>query len=248
MLIALIVGALSLYWATLNYIDYQWLSEHFGSDTSTRWSPDVIQGYLTTSVLFFAIGGLGVVTFVLGFLKVRKALDDDNQDAIKRWTLMTAVLAVLPGAGLAGLLELFIWRAHSSEKFTIFGLLGKAPEAPLPPPSPIAIAQAHAAEDEVRRKQEYASLFGASAPAPPAPVYQQPDYGGAYAAPQEAYAPPAAAGGEVAPAAAAAVPEATQYTDQPSGAPICTCGRPMEWIAEYGRYYCYTDDRYEGEA
>jgi hypothetical protein len=247
MLLAVGIGVAAFVWGLLNYLDWVWLSEHFPPGSSTRWTQDKINGYLVTAVLMFAVGGLGIVAFLLGFLKVRKALDEDNQDAIKRWTLLTGIIGALPSAALGALLEFFIWRAHVSEKFTIFGLLGRAPEPPPEPPSAMAVAQQQAAQDEARRKDEYMALFGAQqktykapsanmAPsAAPEPSYEAP--AASEAAPQEAYEAPQAP-----------EPATTTYHDQPSGAPICTCGRPMEWIAEYGRYYCYTDDRYEGEA
>lgn len=260
------IGASSIIYGVLTFLDWQWLSDHFGQGGSSHWTQDVISGFFVRAILFFVVGGLGVVTFLLGFLKVRKALDDDNQDAIKLWSLLTGAIGAVPGVGLGGLLEIFIWRAHVSDKFTIFGLLGKAPEAPPEPPSAMVVAHQQAEEDEARRKQEYAALFGgASAPAPsPAPAAQgsmasayASDSGFSYGAPQEAMPPPAqpdaavaqpeAAPAEPAPAEPAAA-EPTQYHEQPGGAPICTCGRPMEWIAEYSRWYCYTDDRYEGEA
>ncbi|HEX9710064.1 MAG TPA: hypothetical protein VGB42_08890 [Candidatus Thermoplasmatota archaeon] len=264
MFLALGVGVFVIFYGFLTYLDWQWLDEHFGAGGSTRWTQDVVGGFLTRAILLFAVGGLGVATFVFGFLKVRKALDDDNQAAIKRWSFLTGVVAVLPGVGLSGLLELFIWRAHASERFTIFGLLGRAPEPPPEAPSPMTVATQQAEADEARRKQEYAALFGAPRPAAanphstasaygsdsgygqPQPAAQPQEYAPPYGPPQEPYAPAEA----VPPDAPAAAPEAppAAYHDQPSGAPICTCGRPMEWIQEYGRYYCYTDDRYEGEA
>jgi hypothetical protein len=272
-IMAVVVGALALVYGVLRYFDWQWLDEHFGAGGSTRWTQDVIANYLTTSILLVVVGGLGIATFALGFLKVRKALDDDNQDAIKRWTFLTGLLAVLPGLAVGGLLELFIWRAHASERFTIFGLLGKAPEPPREAPSAMAVAAAQSEEDEARRKDEYMALFDDQKPAAAPPSGGAPgagyaaDSGSGYGQ-QQAVAPPmegsgqlpagavAPAAGEAAPtaaagpAAAAATAEApsTQMHDQPSGAPICTCGRPMEWIADYSRYYCYSDDRYDGES
>ncbi len=261
--LALAVGVFCIYWGFLTFLDWQWLNKHFSSGGSSHWTSDVIAGFLTGAIFFFAVGGLGIITFLFGFMKVRKALDDDNQDAIKRWSILTGIVGALPGVALSGLLEMFIWRAHASEKFTIFGLLGRAPEPEPEPPSAMVIANQQAAEDEARRKDEYAALFGGApqrtAPKPSpnygysAPAYDQGQPAAApaaaespYTAPQEAFAPPQAPAPEPA-AAEAAAGEPQQMHEQPSGAPICTCGRPMEWIAEYGRYYCYTDDRYEGE-
>jgi hypothetical protein len=52
------------------------------------------------------------------------------------------------------------------------------------------------------------------------------------------YAPP--------PAAAAAVPPPPPAAPAPAPAvPFCSkCGRPTTYIAQYGRYYCYTDNLY----
>jgi hypothetical protein len=63
-----------------------------------------------------------------------------------------------------------------------------------------------------------------------------------YAAPPPApgmAAPPAAAPAPMAPAPPMAAPAAAP------AAPICpVCGQPTTYIAQYGRYYCYTDARY----
>jgi predicted lipid-binding transport protein (Tim44 family) len=59
-----------------------------------------------------------------------------------------------------------------------------------------------------------------------------------YAAPP-AMAPPVAAPAPMAPAPPPAAPAAAP------AAPICpVCGQPTTYIAQYGRYYCYTDARY----
>jgi hypothetical protein len=66
-----------------------------------------------------------------------------------------------------------------------------------------------------------------------------PQYGmgtAGYAAPAAGYSAPAAA----APVAAAPPPMAA-----PAAAPICSkCGRPTTYVAQYQRYYCYTDQLY----
>lgn len=259
--LAIGIGVVAIVYGFLFFSDWQWLTDHFGPKDSARWTPERIGLKLTYSILFFITGILGFVTFFLAFFKVKKALDEDNQDAIKRWSFLAGITGVLPGAVLGGLLELMIWRAHTAESFTIFRLLGKAPA---PQAAAMAAPAVSASETEAaRRKSEYDVLFG-SAPAQPAAA----DYGayGAYGAqaaaapgydeytqvpaPAEAAPYPAEYAGAEAQAAApaAAVGETTSgYTAQPSGAPICTCGRPMEWIPEYNRYYCYTDDKYEGE-
>lgn len=62
---------------------------------------------------------------------------------------------------------------------------------------------------------------------PQQPVYSTP-------APQPAYSAP--------PAQAAAPPAAGAPTAAPVICP--TCGKPATWIAQYSRYYCYTDQKY----
>ncbi len=248
------LGAGALYWGIQRYQDWQWLNEHFsGASTSTRWSSNTISNYLTTSLFALVTGALGIITFLIGFLFVRKALDEDKIDDVKRWSLIAGVTGILPGAVFAGLLELFIWRAHAAENFTVFGLLGQAPEPVAATTEPVYNPAATKAADEAKRKSEYMALFGAQQATPSyAPDYgyqPAPDYTQApapAAAVDYGYAPAAAQGAAVAAAPAADV--GTQYAAQPSGAPICTCGRPMEFVPEYNRYYCYTDDKYEGEA
>jgi hypothetical protein len=252
------VGIVALVWGVLAYLDWQWMHEHLEGKGSTHWTSGLIAAKLTNAVLAMAIGALGFVSGVLAMVKVRKALDDDNQDAIKRWSFLTGVLGFIPGAVAGGLLEIFIWRAHAQETFTVFGLLGPSPSA-APDPSAATAAPAFQMDaDAARRKAEYESLFS-SAPAAPAPDFGYSQEGG-YAQPASAYdygQPTAGADvgyGQNAEAQAAAPAEVgytaeagAQYYEQPTGAPICSCGRPMEWVAEYQRYYCYTDDKYEGE-
>lgn len=253
------LGVTALVIGVFRFLDYQWLEAHFGGGTSTRWTRSVIDYYYTTSILLMVVGALGFVALALGFFKVRKALDEDQVDDIKRWSFLTGLLAALPGAVVGGLLELLIWRAHASESFTIFGLLGSAPQqVEQAPVSPVAVAEAHASEMEARRKAEYQSLFG-GASSSSGPGYTQDGLAAAYAA-DSGYGygqetggydqTPAAAegyGGQVEAQAPAAAEGDTQYVEQSTGAPICSCGRPMEFVAEYQRYYCYTDDKYEGE-
>ncbi len=246
------IGAVSLIYAILVYQDWQWLSSHFGNvPDQTRWTPAKISAKLTTSILLMVVGGLGFATGAIGFLFIRKALDDDKVDVVKKWSFIAGITGILPGLAVGGLLELFIWRAHATESFTMFGLLGAAP-APPPPPQVVPSGPlVDAAALEAQRKAEYTSLF---APAPaPAPSYAPQPSAGYYAQPstqQMDYAY-AQAEPQAAPEPAAAGPAAgdigTQY-QQPQGAPICSCGRTMEWVSEYNRYYCYTDDKYEGES
>lgn len=252
------LGILSLAIGVLRYADYLWLQENFGQGGSTRWTRSIIDYYYTTAILLMVVGFLGFAALILGLFKVRKALDEDKVDEIKRWAFLTGLLAALPGAVVGGLLELLIWRAHASESFTIFGLLGSAPQqAEVAPPSPVAIAEAEAAQNEARRKSEYMSLFGGSSSQSSQAGYQQDNLAAAYAADSGyAYgqegagydqAPAEGYGGQVEAQAPAAAEGDSQYVEQATGAPICSCGRPMEFVAEYQRYYCFTDDKYEGE-
>jgi hypothetical protein len=94
------------------------------------------------------------------------------------------------------------------------------------------------ARKSIAEQQRAIAAGGMYAAAPsPAPAYGSPPA----AAP--AYGSPPAASpayGYAAPAAAAPAPAAA-----PAGPPICPkCGRPTTYIAEYQRYYCYTDQQY----
>jgi hypothetical protein len=64
-----------------------------------------------------------------------------------------------------------------------------------------------------------------------------------YAAPPPGYgAPPPAA---PAPPYAAPAPPPPAPAAAPPAAPTCpTCGQPATYVAQYGRYYCYTDKQY----
>lgn len=246
------IGAVSLIYAILFYQDWQWLSSHFGDvQDNVRWNSGNIAAKLTTAVLLMVVGVLGFVTGAIGFMFIRKALDDDKVDVVKKWSLIAGITGILPGLVVGGLLELFIWRAHATESFTMFGLLGAAP-APPPPPQMVPTGPVYdAAAVEAQRKAEVNALF---APAPaPAPSYAPQPSAGYYAQPSTQQMDYAYAQAEPMPAPQPAAAEApagdigTQY-QQPQGAPICSCGRTMEWVPEYNRYYCYTDDKYEGES
>ena len=239
------VGAAALLYGILAYQDWVWLNQHFGSVTDpVRWTPDRIAAKLNVAIVLMGVGGLGFVSGLIALLFIRKSLDEDKVEAVKKWSFIAGIMGLLPGLVFGGLLQLFIWRAHAAESFTMFGLLGSAPAPPPPPPPPGATAAAAQAAEDQKRKTEYLSLFAAPAPQPaytaPAPSYysapttQQTDYAYASAESAPAEAPAPAAG-------------ATNYAAQPSGAPICSCGRAMEWVTEYNRYYCYADDKYEGE-
>jgi hypothetical protein len=96
---------------------------------------------------------------------------------------------------------------------------------------------------------------------PGQPGYGQPPaYGAppAYAQPPVYSPPPAAAPAAAAPATAAA-PAATPYQYQPAAVapapptppaaapgttPCPRCGRPLTWIPQYSRWYCYSDQQY----
>jgi hypothetical protein len=218
----------------------------------------VIAQRLTSSLISMTLGVLGFAAGALALIKVRSAMDSDNQEAIKRWSFLTGILGFIPGLVAGGLLELFIWRAHAQETFTVFGLLGPAPQA-VPEGAPSAAPAYSPAMEEMKRKSEYEALFapaqaaapadygyaaGSGAYAESAPAY---DYGQQAPAGDYGYAQGAEAQTAMAAAEAAPADAGTQYYQQPTGAPICSCGRPMEWVAEYQRYYCYTDDKYEGE-
>jgi hypothetical protein len=249
--VCLALGVVALAWGALAFLDWQWLSQHFSGGGSSRWTPDKINLKLTYALVGILTGVLGIVTFLFAFMFVRKALDDDNQDQIKRYSMLAGLTGLLPGALFGGLLEIFIWRAHSADSFTIFGLLGSPEPEPAPPTETVVAAEA--AANEAKRKAEFMALFNEkpSAPAPDyryapeADPYAPASYGGSASA--EASGEYASAGGAAAAPAAVPAEASGQYYEAPSGAPICTCGRPMEWVAEYNRYYCYTDDKYEGE-
>ncbi len=73
---------------------------------------------------------------------------------------------------------------------------------------------------------------GDGAPPPGYPPQGQP----MYQAPPPGYAPPPP---QMAP------PPAPMPPPQAPAAPICpTCGQPGVYVAQYGRYYCYTDKQY----
>jgi hypothetical protein len=243
----------ALLYGVLAYQDWLWLNSHFGNVTDpTRWTPARIAAKFTAALLLMIVGVLGLASGLIGLMFERKALDADKVAEVKKWAFVAGVTGILPGLVFGGLLQIFIWRAHAAESFTMFGLLGSAP-APAPDPSAQPAAPAFdAAAEDAKRKAEYEALFSAPSPAAPPPAYappapapgyyasaqtQQTDYAYAQAEPQQAAPQPG-----YAPA-----PTATGYATQPAGAPICSCGRPMEWVAEYNRYYCYTDDKYEGE-
>lgn len=78
---------------------------------------------------------------------------------------------------------------------------------------------------------------------------QPPPQGGppqAWSAPPAAAAPPPQTWSTAPPAAAAPAPApAPMAAPAPPAAPTCPrCGKPATWIAQYNRWYCYTDAQY----
>lgn len=93
--------------------------------------------------------------------------------------------------------------------------------------------------------------YGQPAPYAPQPGYGQPPaYGSppAYGQPVAAAPAPAASPASSYPAPPATAPVAPAPPIAPAAAPGTTpcprCGRPLTWIPQYSRWYCYSDQQY----
>ncbi|MCI4352776.1 MAG: DUF973 family protein [Thermoplasmata archaeon] len=144
--------------------------------------------------VYVALGAIGFVWFVLVWMLCYKPVTEGRYDSAKTPTLVFAILSIVTGGILSGILYLIAYIK-----------LG----------------------DAVREQQMPPQGYPGAPIAPSMPYAPQP------MAPTMPYAPQPMA--PMAPAPAPPMP----------GAVMCPkCGKPATFVAQYNRYYCYTDQQY----
>ncbi len=227
---------MAIYLGAANLWRYVWWSQNYGGDytDSGMWTKDAVQSYLIWGSSFAAIGILGVIGGIILWFKGLPAVAQDNRAYLRKILLPIAIIGIFAGAIIGGILLLFVWMMYSNDRYDFFGLL---------------------LEDVTRAKRRGPAAVGAG-PAPTdgrdmyAQGYQaQPslyseDYAqAAYGAGEGAYT--AGTGMSLVDTQAPAPAPAPAPAAAPPTAPACkSCGKPTEWIEEYGRYYCYDCDAY----
>lgn len=237
---------MAVYLGSANLWRYIWWSNHYGGDyTETgMWTKESVQSYIIWGSFFTATGVLGIVGGLVAWFKAIPAVSEDNRPYLRKILLPIAIIGFIPSPGvvLVGFMLMFVWLMYRDDRYDFFGLLledvtrtkrrGPAPAAAAAP-SPTArdmYAQGYT------QQSLYADDYAKAAYGGGATAYS----GGAGLADMEPGPAPAPARGP-ARAPARAPPRAAA----PPQAPACrTCGKPTEWIQEYGRYYCYDCDAY----
>lgn len=234
-LLLIVLGIVAVYLGAANLYKYTWWSQNYGGDytDSGMWTAESIRSYLMWGISFVVIGILGVISGLILWFKGLPAVAEDNRAYLRKILLPIAIIGFFAGAVVGGFMLLFVWLMYRDDRYDFFGLLLEdVTRAKRRGPAPMATPTADGRDMYASGYQQQSGLYSDD--------YAQAAYGGgagaysagAGAAPAE---PQPAPEPEPEPAPAAA----------PGTAPACkSCGKPTEWIEEYGRYYCYDCDAY----
>ena len=224
-------AALKQRWIMTN--KYSWWLSNYGGDytESGMWTQSSVQSYMLWGIVFVTVGILGVIGGLILWFKGLPSVAEDNRAYLRKVLLPIAIIGIFAGAIVGGIMLLFVYLMYSDDRYDFFGLLLEdVTRAKRKAPTPVGATPTPDGRDMYAAGyQQQSSLYSDD--------YAQAAYGGgagAYTAGagQSLVDTPAPA---PAPAPAAAPPTA----------PACkSCGKPTEWIEEYGRYYCYDCDAY----
>ncbi len=208
------------------------------------WTKESVQSYLMWGSFFTATGVLGILGGLVSWFKAIPAVSEDNRPYLRKILLPIAIIGFIPSPGvvIVGFMLMFVWLMYRDDRYDFFGLLLEdVTRTKKRAPTPMAAAPTSSGRDMYAQGYTQQSLY--------ADDYAKAAYGGgagAYSAgtslvdmePGPAPAP--------APARAPArTPARAPPRAAPQTAPACrSCGKPTEWIQEYGRYYCYDCDAY----
>jgi hypothetical protein len=180
-----------------------------------------LAAFLIAPFFIIIFGVIDIIVYLK--MKALEAMVNNRQyEAAKSATLIWMIIGFVLGGVIIGVLLLVAYL-----KFDPL-IAAARNQAQMPPPSggysPQGAPMGYGAPPP-----------GYGAPPPgygaPPPGYSAPPPG--YAAPPPAYLPPPAQ-----------APPPPMPPAAPS-APICPrCGKPTTWVAQYNRYYCYTDSAY----
>ncbi len=184
-------------------------------------------------ISFVAVGILGVIGGLILWFKCLPAVAEDNRAYLRRLLLPIAIIGIFAGAIVGGVMLLFVWLMYRDDRYDFFGLLLEdVTRAKRRGPAPMATPTPDGRDMYAAGYEQQTSLYTDD--------YAQAAYGGGAGA-YTAGAGQSLVDQQPAPAPAPApTPPAAPRT-----APACkSCGKPTEWIEEYGRYYCYDCDAY----
>lgn len=233
-LLLIIFGIIATYLGAANLYRYIWWSSHYnGEFTDTGpWTQGAVRSYIIWGSFFVLTGVLGILSGLILFFRGLPAVAEDNRYFLRRLLLPIGILGVIPSPGLVivGILLLLVWWTYANERYDLFGLLLEdvsTVRRPLPG-VPVPVATPGSRDMYATAYVEQKSLYSDD--------YAQATYG----AGESAYTGGSLLESEY---AEPAMPEPAPQA--PAGPPMCqNCGKPTEWIEEYGRYYCYDCDRY----
>jgi hypothetical protein len=205
------------------------------------WTEEAVRSYVLWGLYFTITGILGVLGGLILWFKGLPSIAENNKAYLRKILLPIAIIGIPAGAIVGGIMVLFVWMMYRDDRYDFFGLLLEdVTRAKRRGPAPIGATAAPAADGRdmyAKGYQEQTGLYTDD--------YAQAAYGGgegaytAGAGQDLVGAPPTPPARAPAPAPAAAPPSG------PPTAPACkSCGKPTEWIEEYGRYYCYDCDAY----
>jgi hypothetical protein len=236
-----------VYLGAANLWRYIWWSNNYGGDyTDTgMWTREAVTSYVIWGSFFTTVGALGVVSGLLLWFKALPAVAENNRAYLRKILLPIAIIGIPAGVVIAGVMLIFVWLMYSDDRYDFFGLLLEdVTRTRRRAPTPVATPSPTDGRDAYAQGYQEQSLYTDD--------YAQAAYGGgegAYTAGVEK--PLVAPRPQPAPAAQARVPQArgpparAPPAAAPQAAPMCrSCGKPTEWIEEYGRYYCYDCDAY----
>jgi hypothetical protein len=241
-ILLIVLGIIATYLGAANLYRYFWWDSNYEGEYTqgedSMWSKGNVAGYMIFGVFFTVTGVLGILAGFILFFWGQSAVIQDNKPFLRKVLLPIAILAMIPSPGLifVGFMLLFTWMMYNNERYDFFGLLledvtrtrRRAPMAAEP--------AAAGYGGEVSRDmyatgyQEQQGLYSDD--------YAQAAYGGG----EGAYT----GAGSLLDAEVEETPvEEPTPEETPATAPACSsCGKPTEWIEEYGRYYCYDCDTY----
>jgi hypothetical protein len=239
-LLLLILSIVAVYLGAANLWRWGWWSSHYDGEYTqgddSFWSESNVLGYLVYGAFFTVTGILGLIAFGLLWLKALRAVGENDKPKLRKLLLPIAIIAFIPSPGLIfiGFMLLFVFLMYRDERYDFFGLL---------------------LEDVTRTRRRgppmraeptgYGDVRDAYAEGYVAQDLYSVDYASAhYGMGEGAYQAGGSLLTDTAPPEPEPEPEPAPAADE-GAPPICaSCGRPTEWIEEYGRYYCYDCDTY----
>lgn len=228
-------GIIEIYLGAANLYRYTWWSSHYaGEFTDTgRWTEEAVRSYIMWGSFFIIVGVLALMGGLFIFLRCVQAVAQDNKGYLRRLLLPMVIIGFLGGAIICGILLLFVFLMYNDDRYDFFGLLLEdvTRRRRAPGPTPVAAGVGDSRSAYATGYQQQQGLY--------ADDYAKATYGGGEGAFEGRRALT-----EVTYDEPVTIEEPAPSTAE-AEAPLCTnCGRPTEWIQEYGRYYCYDCDRY----